>query len=106
MDHGSCLTTGYRFGDLSYCVDMKRLDHKALDILQGSKIWIVDAAGFNNPNHDVHADLETVYKYNEQIKAETVYITSLSTQMDYKTLQAELPEGFAPAHDGLVIHRP
>lgn len=104
IDHGSCMATGYRFGDISYCVDMKHLDQKALEAMKGTKIWIVDAAAYKNPNNSVHAHLAAVYDYNAQIGAETVYITSLSTQMDYKTLEAELPEGYFPAYDGLVIH--
>jgi len=103
MDHGTCISMGYRFGDVSYCVDMKRLDDKALNIIKGSRIWIVDGAGYNNPDNDVHSDLETIFEYNKIIGADQVYISSLSTLMDYQTLLKDLPEGFLPAHDGLVI---
>ncbi len=103
MDHGTCISTGYRFSDVSYCVDMKRLDDKALSIIKGSRIWIVDGAGYNNPDNDVHVDLETIFKYNEIIGADKVYISSLSTLMDYQTLLRNLPKGFFPAYDGLTI---
>lgn len=101
MDHGTCTALGYRFGDVSYCVDMKRLDDVALEIMKGSRIWIVDAAAYKNPNNHVHANLQSIYDYNHVIGAEKVYLTSLSSQMDYKTLEAELPEGYSPAFDGL-----
>ncbi len=101
MDHGTCISTGYRFGDISYCVDMKSLNDKALDIIKGSKIWIVDGCGYHNPDNLVHADLERLYKYNEFIGADKVYVTSLSSFMDYKTLEQELLSGFYPAYDGL-----
>ena len=81
--------------------DVKSLDEKALNIVKGSKIWIVDGCGYNNPDNKVHADLEKLYRYNEFIKADKVYITSLSSLMDYKTLEKELPDGFYPAYDGL-----
>lgn len=103
MDHGSCVALGYRFGDVSYCVDMKHLGEAALEVIKGSKIWIVDAAAYKNPDNAVHADLSAVYRYNAHIGAGAVYLTSLPTQMDYRTLAAELPEGFYPAYDGLVI---
>ncbi len=45
MNHGSCASVGYRFGSLSYCVDMKSLDQAALDVLKGTDTWIVDGAG-------------------------------------------------------------
>ena len=101
MDHGTCMSVGYRFGDLSYCVDMKSLSEAALATIKGSKIWIVDGAAYKHANHAVHADLETLYEYNKIIGAEQVYVTCLSPQMDYKMLSAELPDSFFPAYDGL-----
>lgn len=103
MDHGTCTAVGYRFGDVSYCVDMKSLSDDALRVIKGSKIWIVDGAGHNNPDNKVHADLETLYKYQEIIGAEQVYVTCLSSFMDYAALKAELPSGFYPAYDGLTL---
>ena len=101
MDHGTCISVGYRFGDLSYCVDMKSLDDNALDVIKGSKIWIVDGAGYHDNQNSVHADLNSIYEYNKYIKAEQVYITCLSTMMDYSNLSSELPDGFYPAYDGV-----
>lgn len=101
MDHGTCVSVGYRFGDLSYCVDMKYMGDKALECVKGSKIWIVDGCGYHNADNLVHADLETLYRYNEVVGAQKVYITSLSPLMDYQTLLRELPEGYYPAYDGL-----
>lgn len=104
IDHGSCICTGYRFGDFAYCVDMKSLDKKALDILQGVKCWIVDGAAYKTVHNAVHANLEDIYHYNQHIRAEKVYITSLTTQMDYATMIAELPLGYFPCYDGLKIN--
>lgn len=103
MDHGTCEAVGYRFGDVSYCVDMKSLDQDALDAIKGSRVWIVDGAGYKNPDNIAHACLERLYEYNRYIGADKVYVTCLSSQMDYKRLCEELPQGFYPAYDGLVI---
>ncbi len=103
IDHGSCIVTGYRFGDFAYSVDMKTMDETALNTIAGVKIWVVDGAAYKNPDNAVHADLETIYRYNKIIKAKEVYISSLSTIMDYQTLRTELPKGFYPAYDGLVF---
>jgi len=103
MDHGTCTSVGYRFGELSYCVDMKRINNEALECIKGSKIWIVDACGYNNPDNPVHADLDALYRYNEIIGAQEVYVTSLSPLMDYKMLIKEMPKGFYPAYDGLTF---
>ncbi len=103
MDHGTCVSTGYRFGDFAYATDFLRLDDRAVAALKGVKVWIADAAGYKETGNKVHANLETLYALNQKIGAEQVYLTSLSLSMDYKTLCAELPPGFAPAWDGLVI---
>lgn len=104
MDHGSCVSVGYRFGDVAYCVDMKRLDQKALDVLKGCDTWIVDGAGYHSEDNSVHADLQALYQYNDYIGARCVYVTCLSSLMDYKTLCDELPTGFYPAFDGLALN--
>jgi phosphoribosyl 1,2-cyclic phosphate phosphodiesterase len=101
IDHGTCTVTGYRFGDFAYSVDMKTMDAAALEIIRGAKIWVVDGAAYKNPDNLVHANLETIYAYNRVIGAKEVYISSLSTLMDYQTLKDELPPGFYPAYDGL-----
>lgn len=101
QDHGSCHSVGYRFGDFAYCVDMHRLDERALEILRGVKIWIVDGAAYKDESNPVHAHLTRLYAYQEQIQAQKVYVTSLSLAMDYRKLMEELPAGFFPAYDGL-----
>lgn len=103
MDHGTCQSVGYRFGDVSYCVDMKSLDQVALDVLKETKIWIVDGAGYDNPKNSVHANLNDLIEYNNIIGASKVYVTCLSTHMDYKTLCNEFKNGFLPAYDGLEL---
>ncbi len=103
QDHGTLQSLGYRFGDLAYSVDVHQLDDKAIDVLRGVKTWIVDAAGYKSETNPVHASLKTLYSLNEDIGAETVYLTSLSLAMDYQTMLGELPAGFVPTHDGLII---
>lgn len=103
MDHGSTIATGYRFGDLAYCVDMISLDDRALSFLQGVKTWVVDAAGYHRTDNKVHANLDAIYRMNAVIGAEQVVLTSLSLAMDYQTLLKELPDGYIPAYDGMHI---
>lgn len=103
QDHGSCTSVGYRFGDLGYSVDIFNLDNMAVNILKGVRTWIVDGAAYNQSNNSVHANLETIFRLNQSIGAAQVYITSLTLSMDYQTLISELPQGYAPAYDGLKI---
>lgn len=103
QDHGSVKSVGYRINDLGYSVDMKRLDPNAIQTLQGINTWIVDAAGYHQENNPVHANLNEIYAFNEQIGAKTTYLSSLSLTMDYKTMINELPNGYKPAYDGLKL---
>lgn len=101
QDHGTIDTVGYRFGNFAYSVDMWTLDDTAVNILKGIDIWLVDCAGYKNKANKVHANLDRIYELNEQIKASTVYLTSLTLSMDYETLVQELPKGYKAAHDGM-----
>lgn len=103
QDHGTCTSLGYRFGDTAYSVDILTLEEEALKTLRGIKTWIVDAAAYRQDTNPLHANLETIYKLNEKIGAEAVYLSSLSLPMDYKTLCNELPPGYYPAYDGLRL---
>ena len=103
QDHGTSTSLGFRFGDTAYSTDMVDLDDQAIDILQGIKTWVVDGAGYNFPQNPVHCTLEKVLQLNERVQAEKLFITHLTTLMDYKTLCEELPEYAKPAHDGLVL---
>lgn len=103
MDHESCTATGYRFGNTAYCVDFVRLGDKAVDALKGIDTWIVDSAGYNQTDIKVHANLQTIFDLNARICAKRVILTSLSLSMDYQTLCNELPQGYEPAYDGMVV---
>lgn len=103
QDHGTCMSLGLRIGDTAYSTDMVNLDDAAVETLRGVKNWIVDGAGYKFENPIVHANLEKIYALAGRIGARQTWITSLSRSMDYGTLCAELPDGFAPAFDGLAI---
>ncbi|MEZ5813509.1 MAG: MBL fold metallo-hydrolase [Alphaproteobacteria bacterium] len=102
QNHGTIDSVGYRFGDFAYSVDIWDIDNTAIKTLSGIKTWLVDCAAYKSPNQ-VHANLEKIYAFNEQIKAKTVYLTSLSLEMDYQTLCNELPKDYKPAYDGLKL---
>jgi phosphoribosyl 1,2-cyclic phosphate phosphodiesterase len=103
QDHGTCISLGFRFGDVAYSTDMVRLPPESIETLKGVKTWIVDAAGYKMERNIVHSTLQNVFDLNKEIKAEQVYLTHMGPNMDYQTLLKELPEGYKPAYDGLEI---
>jgi phosphoribosyl 1,2-cyclic phosphate phosphodiesterase len=104
QDHGTCKTLGFRFGNLAYSTDMVNLDDRAIAILQGIETWIVDAAGYKMEKNMVHITLRQLYDLNKRVGAIQIYLTHMSPAMDYQTLCKELPAGYAPAYDGLVLN--
>jgi phosphoribosyl 1,2-cyclic phosphate phosphodiesterase len=101
QDHYTCTSLGFRFGDISYSTDMVELDSAARDVVRGSRIWIVDGAGYYFEGSPVHASIPKIMEMNEDIGAEQVYLTHLSLLMDYQELCDKLPKGYYPCYDGL-----
>ena len=86
MDHGTCKSVGYRFGDTAYCVDVWNIEQSAINTLKGIKTLVIDVAGYRMTHNKVHASLDTIYRLNKEIKATEIYLTSLTLSMDYQTL--------------------
>lgn len=104
QDHGQGnRSLGFRFGDFGYSTDMVDLDDQALSILKGVKVWIADCADYAHGHGTLHSTFPNVQRLNGIIGAGQVYLTHLKMFYDYQTLCRELPEGYLPAHDGLVI---
>lgn len=104
QEHGTCKSLGLRFGDLAYSTDVVALDEAALAALAGIRTWVVDAAGYKMEKNFVHFTLRQVIAMNEIIKAERVYLTHMPGFMDYQSLRKELPAGFAPCYDGMILN--
>ncbi len=104
QSHGTAgVTLGFRVGNLAYSTDMQSLDEVALETICGIDFWVVDAGAYKMPHNFVHATLKQVFELNEIVRARQVYLTHMPSFMDYQTLVSELPSGYAPAYDGLVI---
>ena len=103
QDHGTCQSLGFRFDTFGYSTDMIDLDEASIEALRGIDIWLVDGAGYKMNDNQVHASLTKIYALNEKIGASKVYLTHMTPQMDYATLLRELPAGYEPAYDGLII---
>jgi phosphoribosyl 1,2-cyclic phosphate phosphodiesterase len=104
QDHGQGNTSlGFRFGDVGYSTDMINLDDMALSVLKGVKTWIADCADFAHGHGTLHSTFPNVLRLNDIIGAQQVYLTHLKMFYDYTKMSQELPPGYAPAYDGLVI---
>jgi phosphoribosyl 1,2-cyclic phosphate phosphodiesterase len=101
QDHGSCESLGFRFGPFAYSTDVRGLDETAFSVLQGIEVWIVDA--LREEPHPLHSHLAQTLDWIARLNPRQAYLTHMNHLMDYRYLLEILPEGVAPAYDGLVI---
>lgn len=103
QEHGAIMSLGLRVGNVAYCTDVKRLNDQSMQILKGVETLIIDAGGHYSETNPVHMSIREIIALNETVDAKKIYLTHMPPSMDYQTLAKELPDNFAPAHDGLVI---
>ncbi len=99
--HGGVDSLGFRFGDIAYSSDVNELSEESFALLDGVKVWIVDA--LQRKPHGSHAHLDRTLSWIEKVKPERAILTNLHVTMDYATLKAELPSGVEPAYDGMQL---
>ncbi|MDJ0389828.1 MBL fold metallo-hydrolase [Roseomonas sp. E05] len=102
QDHKVMETLGLRIGDFAYSTDVVTMPEESLEQLEGLDTWVVDC--FQRRPHPVHANLERVLEWVERLRPRRTVLTHMGHDMDWAWMQANLPEGIEPAHDGLVLH--
>ena len=99
QDHGAIRSVGYRIGPVAYSSDVVALPPDAFEMLEGVKVWIVDA--LRPTPHPTHAHLQMALDWIERVKPERAILTNLHIDLDYQALTASLPPGVEAAYDGL-----
>ncbi len=99
--HGPVFSLGYRIGPLAYSTDVKALPEESFAVLEGVRVWIVDALRYRE--HPTHACLDETLAWIARVRPERAILTHLNQDMDHATLAARLPAGVEPAHDGLTF---
>lgn len=104
QDHGGIPSLGFRSGRFAYSNDVAQLPQETLDALEGLDVWIVDALRY--APHPTHAHLERTLGWIEALKPRRAVLTNLHVDLDYRTLEQELPRGVEPAYDGWTVDLP
>ena len=97
--HGDIPSLGFRFGNVAYSTDLKRLPPDGVAALAGLDVWIVDA--LRRTPHPSHFNLPETLEWIERIGPKRAILTDMHTDMDYQTLKATLPADIEPAFDGM-----
>lgn len=99
--HGRIRSLGFRFGPIAYSPDVDGLDDAAFAALAGVAVWIVDALRYTP--HPSHSHLARTLEWIARVKPKRAILTNMHVDLDYETLQRELPAGVEPAYDGMRI---
>ncbi len=98
--HSRFNVLGFRIGDVAYCTDVSEIPERSWPLLEGLKVFVIDALRPGKP-HPAHFSLEQAIAAIERVKPEQAYLTHMAHTMDYDALISSLPNGIAPAYDGL-----
>jgi phosphoribosyl 1,2-cyclic phosphate phosphodiesterase len=99
QDHGEIASIGFRFGNVAYSTDLKRLPPASEDALAGLDVWIVDA--LRRPPHPSHFNLEEALDWIGRVKPKRAILTDMHSDLDYEFLRSTLPPHIEPAFDGI-----
>lgn len=99
--HGDIASLGYRIGALAYSPDVSDIPDASLPLLEGLDVWIVDALRLHA--HPSHFSLRDALSWIERLKPRRAILTHMTSELDYATLQRDLPAGVEPGYDGMTI---
>ena len=101
VPHGNAMVLAYRVGPLAYVTDAKAVPREALALLRGARVLVLNAL-FHVP-HPSHLSFPEAIAVARKVGAERTFLTHLTHENFHAALEASLPEGITPAHDGLTI---
>lgn len=95
------LVNGYRIGNLAYLSDIRHFPPSIFEDLKGVK-WLIISALRYTPS-PLHFSVDEAIDFANQLKAERVWLTHLSHDLDHQQVNAYLPAHIRLAYDGLEI---
>ncbi|HTB81240.1 MAG TPA: MBL fold metallo-hydrolase [Opitutaceae bacterium] len=107
LPHGGVNTLGLIFTERStgkkfvYYTDCKRVPREAVALARGADVVVLD--GLRTEPHASHMTIGEAVAVAQEIGAPQTYLTHLTHGKDHAMLAASLPQGIAPAHDGLSL---
>jgi phosphoribosyl 1,2-cyclic phosphate phosphodiesterase len=99
--HGEIDALGLRVGRVAYTPDVSEIPEEALDDLKDLDVWIIDALRI--APHPSHFHLAQALEWIERLKPKRAVLTNLHTDLDYRTLEKDMPKHVQPAYDGMVV---
>lgn len=101
LPHGAHDVLGYRMGGVAYLTDVKSIPEDVIAALAGLEVLVLNAL-LSRP-HPLHLSIPEAVAAAQRLGARRAYFTHLTHEFTHAALAAMLPDGIAPAYDGLVI---
>lgn len=102
LEHGPYFKVlGFRVGNVAYCTDTNLIPNESMQKLQGLDVLILD--GLRYKSHPTHFSLSEAVEVAQQLGVKQAYFTHCSHDLDYATVNAELPDNMELAFDGQRI---
>ena len=101
FQHGHLRVFGYRFGSLAYITDVKAIPEREYPQLQGLEVLVLNALWWRS--HPTHLSISEAIDAARALGARRTYLTHLTHETGHAELEAKLPAGIFPAHDGLTV---
>jgi phosphoribosyl 1,2-cyclic phosphate phosphodiesterase len=98
---GGMSVNGYRVGNLAYLSDIRLFSPSIFEHLTGVKYLVISALRYT-PS-PLHFSVDEAIAFARQIRAEHVWLTHLSHELEYHQANAYLPAHVHLAYDGLEI---
>ena len=94
---------GYRIGSLAYITDMKSIDEKEMDYINGADTLVVNALR-QKPHHS-HQTFEEAVRFAKRVGARQTWLIHSSHDIGrHAEVNASLPASIQLAYDGQVIN--
>lgn len=101
QSHGRISSLGFRFGPIAYCNDVNGFPDETFEALGGLDWLVIDALRYNP--HPSHFHVEEALEWIELLKPKRAVLTNLHVDLDYMTLQSELPANVEVGYDGWSV---
>lgn len=98
---GGMLVNGYRIGDLAYLSDIRHFSPSIFEHLEGVRYLVISA--LRHTPSPLHFSVDEAIDFARQLKAEKVWLTHISHELEHHQTNAYLPAHIRLAYDGLEI---
>lgn len=99
IKHGKLSILGFRLGKFAYMTDCSGIPEETLPLLEGVDTIIISA--LREHPHPTHFNFEQALQAAKDLGVKRAYFIHFTCNVDYKKLEAELPEWARLTYDGL-----